>query len=169
MIAPRTITLSLATLFSAFYLLLAAPGQPQATPLWGHTVPFGSDKAEFDCLARTLYFEAGNQGRPGMEAVAAVVLNRVGNPAFPRTICGVVKQGGETAPCQFDWWCDGKSDVPSEPQPWRLAQEVAEEALTDLLQDPTGQALYFHANYVSSTFHAGLERTIQIGAHIFYR
>jgi N-acetylmuramoyl-L-alanine amidase len=168
MIARRTITLSLGLLTSALSLLLAAPGQSQATPLWGQA-PVALGQEEFDCLARTLYFEAGNQGRSGMEAVAAVVLNRVGNPAFPTTICGVVRQGGERAPCQFDWWCDGKSDVPAEPQPWRLAQEVAEEALADAIKDPTGQALYFHANYVTSASHAGLERTIQIGAHIFYR
>jgi N-acetylmuramoyl-L-alanine amidase len=168
MIARRTITLSLALLSSTLTLLLAAAGHAQATPLWGQATQV-SESEEFDCLARTLYFEAGNQGRPGMEAVAAVVLNRVGDPVFPATICGVVKQGGERPPCQFEWWCDGRSDVPSEPQPWQLAQEVAEEALADAIEDPTGQALYFHANYITSSFHTGLERTIEIGAHIFYR
>lgn len=167
MIARRIITPSLPLLFFSLIALVPA-GHAQATPLFGQTPP-PSEAKEFDCLARTLYFEAGNQGRPGMEAVAAVILNRLGDPAFPGTICGVVKQGGERAPCQFDWWCDGKSDVPAEPVPWQLAQEVAAEALSDPAEDPTGQALYFHANYVTSSFHAGLERTIQIGAHIFYR
>jgi spore germination cell wall hydrolase CwlJ-like protein len=168
MTARRTITLSLALLSSTLIPLIAPAGPARATPLWGEATSV-LEPEEFDCLARTLYFEAGNQGRPGMEAVAAVVLNRVRDPAFPATICGVVRQGGERPPCQFEWWCDGRSDAPSEPQPWRLAQQVAKEALTDPVDDPTGQALYFHANYITSSFHTGLERTIQIGAHIFYR
>ena len=66
------------------------------------------------CLALAMYWEAKAEGAEGMRAVAAVVLNRVAHPEFPRTVCGVVKQGGERPPCQFSWWCDGKSDQPTE-------------------------------------------------------
>lgn len=139
-------------------------------------VPHGQSRAGLalepnglHCLALTLYFEAGNQGREGMEAVAAVVLNRVQDPDFPATICAVVKEGGETAPCQFEWWCDGRSDLPRERVPWQMAREVAKEALIRSIEDPTGAALYFHANYITSAFHETRERTIQIGSHIFYR
>lgn len=155
-------------LFSFILIAFVLSGAAQATPLSGKAPP-PSETAELECLARTLYFEAGNQGRIGMEAVAAVVLNRLGDTAFPETVCGVVEQGGERPPCQFEWFCDGRSDVPAEAGPWQLAQEVAEEALAEAIEDPTGQALYFHANYITSSFHLGLERTIQIGAHIFYR
>ncbi len=66
------------------------------------------------CLALALYWEAKAEGPEGMLAVASVVLNRVAHPEFPDTVCGVVKQGGETPPCQFSWWCDGASDRPTE-------------------------------------------------------
>ena len=45
------------------------------------------------CLSRTIYWEAKNEGAAGMEAIASVVMNRLGHKGFPNTICGVVKQG----------------------------------------------------------------------------
>ncbi|MGH6921343.1 MAG: cell wall hydrolase, partial [Geminicoccaceae bacterium] len=57
------------------------------------------------CLALAMYWEAQSEGPDGMLAVAAVVLNRVAHPEFPDTVCGVVRQGGESPPCQFSWWC----------------------------------------------------------------
>ena len=62
------------------------------------------------CVALTMYWEARGEGRKGMLAVGSVVLNRVDDDRFPDSACGVVYQGGETPPCQFSWWCDGRSD-----------------------------------------------------------
>jgi spore germination cell wall hydrolase CwlJ-like protein len=45
-----------------------------------------------------------------MRAVASVIFNRVADQRFPNSVCGVVQEGGESPPCQFSWWCDGKSD-----------------------------------------------------------
>jgi len=36
-----------------------------------------------------------------MVAVGWAVLNRRNNPAFPNSVCEVVRQGGENPPCQF--------------------------------------------------------------------
>ncbi|MBE0618248.1 MAG: cell wall hydrolase, partial [Proteobacteria bacterium] len=55
------------------------------------------------CLARSIYWEAKGEGDAGMEAVANVVMNRLGHKGFPNTICGVVKQGHEQGACQFSW------------------------------------------------------------------
>ncbi len=81
------------------------------------------------CLALAMYWEAKTEGADGMRAVASVVLNRRAHPEFPDTVCGVVKQGGETPPCQFSWWCDGKSDRPTEAAAWQLAQSLALSSL----------------------------------------
>ena len=47
---------------------------------------------ELKCLATAIYFEARGETEQGQLAVAQVVLNRVKNPAYPNTICGVVYQ-----------------------------------------------------------------------------
>ncbi len=68
------------------------------------------------CLALSMCWEAKDQGREAMIAVGSVVLNRIASEDFPDTACEVVFEGGETPPCQFSWWCDGKSDRPTEPE-----------------------------------------------------
>jgi spore germination cell wall hydrolase CwlJ-like protein len=119
------------------------------------------------CLALAMYWEAKSEGPDGMLAVASVVLNRVAHPEFPDTVCGVVKQGGETPPCQFSWWCDGKSDRPVEARPWAIATRIAERALRAPPSDLTRGALFFHNISIETPWQR--ERTVQIGQHVFYR
>lgn len=121
------------------------------------------------CLARTVYFEARDDGRAGMEAVAAVVMNRVRDPEFPNDVCAVVKDGGEAPPCQFAYWCDGRSDQPENEELWALARDVAGHALDGALADPTGDALFFHSRGADAPFHEERTLTAEIGSHLFYR
>jgi spore germination cell wall hydrolase CwlJ-like protein len=121
------------------------------------------------CLALALYWEAKTEGPDGMRAVASVVLNRVAHPQFPSTVCGVVTQGGERPPCQFSWWCDGKSDRPTDPRAWRLARQIAQAALAKPPPDRTRGALFFHNAAIPTPWVRKRERTAQIGRHIFYR
>ena len=138
-----------------------------ASPAYGNTrMP---DDAEVHCMALALYFEAKGEGMDGMAAVAAVVLNRARHPEFPDEICGVIKDGGEQPPCQFSWWCDGKSDRPSEANAWLEARKVARDALTGRVVDRTRGALFFHNTGMSNPWHRLRQRTAQIGRHIFYR
>lgn len=132
-------------------------------------VPAAAEDAGEVCLARAVYFEALAEGREGMEAVAAVVLNRMAHDEFPETACAVVEDGGETPPCQFSYWCDGKSDQPEEAEPWALAREVANAALTAPPPDPTGGALFFHRTDIEPPFEEPRESTVTIGDHVFYR
>jgi len=121
------------------------------------------------CLALAMYWEARMEGREGMLAVASVVLNRRDHPEFPDTVCGVVTQGGETPPCQFSWWCDGKSDLPTEAKAWRQAERLAAEVLERPPRDRTGGALFFHATSLADPWHVERPRSARIGRHIFYR
>jgi N-acetylmuramoyl-L-alanine amidase len=109
------------------------------------------------------------KGPEGMRAVASVVLNRVAHPQFPDTVCAVVTEGGEQPPCQFSWWCDGKSDRPTEARAWRLARQIAHAALTDPPRDRTGGALFFHDAAIATPWLGKRERTVQIGRHIYPR
>lgn len=124
---------------------------------------------EQECLALAMYWEARGEGEAGMAAVGWTILNRVASPAFPSTACAVVYDGGETPPCQFSWYCDGRSDRPRVWSSWQSAMRVAAGLLTQPPDDPTSGALYFHSTQVRSAWHRGLARTARIGGHVFYR
>lgn len=132
----------------------------------------GADAAQDEqrrCLALSMYWEARSEGREGMTAVGWVVLNRVRSGDFPDTPCGVVYQGGERPPCQFSWWCDGKSDRPRDRESWSEALELAATLLSDPPRDPTRGALYFHSTAIDTPWKRRRERTARILGHVYYR
>jgi spore germination cell wall hydrolase CwlJ-like protein len=120
------------------------------------------------CLALAVYWESKGCSRKDMTAVGWVVLNRIADPDFPDAVCPVVKEGGETPPCQFSWWCDGKSDRPEDGEDWRLARTVAEQLQSDPPPDPTGGALFFHSKDITAPW-SDLQKTAEIDCHIFYK
>jgi hypothetical protein len=123
-----------------------------------------------DCLALNIYWEARAEPRLGQIAVAEVTLNRVADPAFPATVCAVVRQGEERGHdlCQFSWHCDGLDDRPRNPAAWQDALRLALLALTGRLPDPTDGALWFHSDEVHPDW-PQLAPIVKIGSHIFYR
>lgn len=127
----------------------------------------GVGSAQRDCLALALYWEARGEGERGMRAVGSVVLNRVADERFPSTVCRVVKQGGETPPCQFSWWCDGKSDRPRSATQWKTATTIAQQLIAGKAKDPTKGALFFHNTSVDPKW--PYKRTARIGNHVFYK
>ncbi len=121
------------------------------------------------CLSRTIYWEAKNVGVASMEAIASVVMNRLGHKGFPNTVCGVVKQGHEQGACQFSWWCDGRSDDAEEDKHYAVAKEIARKALNRQLTDRTGGAMYFRQRKATPGWSAEYIKTVEIGEHIFYK
>ncbi len=155
-------------LLSALVAGCAATPSPRGTP----SAPQPSrhvDSAEQRCLALAMYWEARGEGERGMLAVGSVVLNRVESREFPNHACAVVKQGGESPPCQFSWWCDGKSDVPRARPQWNAALANADSMLRARPKDPTYGALFFHSTAIKSRWLRSRQRTTRIGGHIFYR
>ena len=126
--------------------------------------------SELQCMALNLYFEARGETSAGQKAVGHVVLNRVGHAGFPKSVCDVVKQGGEDKRfrCQFSWWCDGLSDQPRNQRSWRQSILVAAEVFNETSYDPTHGALWYHADYVSPYWKRSMEKGPKIGKHIFY-
>ena len=104
-----------------------------------------------------------------MEAIASVVMNRLGHDGFPDTVCGVVKQGHEQGLCQFSWWCDGRSDSAFEEEPYKVSKEIARRALNLQLPDRTGGALYFHHRNVNPSWAAEYIKTDEVGEFAFYK
>lgn len=122
------------------------------------------------CLTQAIYYEAGLEPTAGQEAVAQVVLNRVRDPNYPNTVCGVVFQGAERITgCQFSFTCDGALSMGPVKWAWDRAREVAERALSGYVATRVGTATHYHADYVHPWWAPTLSKIDQIGAHIFYR
>ncbi|AEW05333.1 cell wall hydrolase SleB [Sulfobacillus acidophilus DSM 10332] len=110
-------------------------------------------------LAHLVQGEAGDQPFLGQVAVAAVVLNRLKTPGFPKTLAAVIWDPG-----QFESVSDGAYWQ----SPGPLAFMAAKAAMAGW--DPTGGALYF---YNPSLPHAAwmdtLPQTAVIGSQVFCR
>jgi spore germination cell wall hydrolase CwlJ-like protein len=122
------------------------------------------------CLAQAVYYEAAGEGMDGGRAVAQVVLNRLRHPGFPSTVCGVVYQGADRATgCQFSFTCDGSMQRIPVPSLWARSKQIAEQALKGRVFAPVGHATHYHADYVLPYWADSLDKSVQIGRHIFYR
>lgn len=128
-------------------------------------------KRQQECLARGIYFEARGEPAEGQAAVAQVILNRVRNPHYPNSICGVVYQNQHWYNrCQFSFACDRIKDRITEPRLYKLAQHIALETTNNRIWFPqVGSSTHYHATYVAPKWRKKMKRVGRIGLHIFYR
>lgn len=128
------------------------------------------DNAEIDLLARTIWGEARGEGTQGMHAVANVIMNRVKKGGW----YGATVQDVVLKPYQFSVW--NKDDpnrekalsvTVADSQFW-TAKKLASLAYNGQLDDITGGAINYHANYVNPSWAASMKKTATIGKHIFY-
>lgn len=126
---------------------------------------------EQQCLATGIYFEARGESLRGQAAVAQVVLNRVRNPAYPSTICGVVYQNQHLRNrCQFSFACDGKKDVITNRKAYKTAEDIAMAVTAGKIFLPeVASSTHYYAQYVSPGWARSMEKMKKIGLHIFYR
>lgn len=128
-----------------------------------------ADPAELACLALNVYHEARGESLRGQAAVAHVTLNRARSARYPDRICEVVTQGWSGV-CQFSWYCDGRSDRPSDMAAFATALRVSLDAISGRKADPTGGATYFVARRIGQPdWTKRLKRTASIDGHHFYR
>ena len=118
---------------------------------------------ELECLATGIYFESKGEPLKGQLAVGQVIANRAASGRFPSTYCGVLFQRG-----QFSF-IHGRSlpHVAHSKTQWQTAVAIAKIVDQDLKDSVVGNALFFHARYVSPGWH--LKRVASIGNHIFFR
>lgn len=168
-VAPPTEPSTVTGNFDRFVDPVSLP-TTSATPAVGYGATLPDLEVEIHCLALNIYWEARSEPLLGKIAVAKVTLNRVKDPAFPDSICDVVRQGEETVlhQCQFSWFCDGRNDVPLNEAAWRHAEEVAHLVVFYGAPDPTRGALWYHADYADPPWTRSMTRTTQIGRHIYY-
>ena len=141
-----------------------------APPFEGFAQGDGDARRSLECLTAAVYYEARSEPLDGQRAVAQVVLNRVRNPSYPASVCGVVYQGAERRTgCQFTFTCDGSMGYRREPAAWETAQQVAQAALAGYVYDPVGSATNYHAQSIQPWWASSLTRVAAIGSQIFYK
>ena len=128
--------------------------------------------AEHKCLSEVLYYEARGEGAGGQKAIAEVVFHRMNRGNYGHSICAVVYEGKEKPGCQFSFACN--ADVmkrAKRPEEWRQAELLAAQILTGqvALKNSTGGALNYHAVSVAPDWAETMDRTTQIGNHVFYK
>ena len=127
---------------------------------------------QLECLARNIYYEAGNQPFEGKVAVAQVTINRAESGQFPKDICQVVYQKNvvyERVLCQFSWYCETATMMkPRNIAVFKESEMVARQVLLEGFRLPSLQkALYFHATHINPKWNR--ERVAIIAGHVFYK
>jgi spore germination cell wall hydrolase CwlJ-like protein len=127
--------------------------------------------AEHKCLSEVLYYEARGEGAGGQKAIAEVVFHRMNRGNYGHSICAVVYEGKGKPGCQFSFTCNGDVKRPKQEAAWQQSEALAAQILTGqvALKNATGGALNFHAVSVAPDWAETMDKTTQIGNHIFYR
>jgi spore germination cell wall hydrolase CwlJ-like protein len=127
--------------------------------------------AEHKCLSEALYYEARGEGTGGQKAVAEVVFHRMNRGDYGHSICAVVYEGSKRSGCQFSFTCNGDMKRAKQAAAWHQAEALAAQILTGqvALKNATGGALNYHAVSVAPDWAETMDKTTQIGNHVFYR
>jgi hypothetical protein len=143
-------------------VLTEAGSLPELVGMVDTAAPMGE---ELRCLAGAVYFEARGEPLAGQLAVAQVIINRSEDRRFPRSYCGVVAQPG-----QFSFMRGSRMPAARESSSaWTRAVAIAQIAHQGLWESEAGNAVFFHARYVSPGWSRTKTRLAQIDTHIFYR
>jgi spore germination cell wall hydrolase CwlJ-like protein len=127
--------------------------------------------AEHRCLTEVLYYEARGEGRRGQQAIAEVVFHRMNRGNYGNSICAVVYEGAGHPGCQFSFVCNGDLARNKDAAAWKESEALAAQILTNRvpLRNATEGATNFHAVSVMPDWADTMNKTTQIGNHIFYR
>lgn len=129
-----------------------APLSPPPGPTVVPPIPVELDESAVDIMARTCWGEARGEGRPGIEAVASVIMNRANNPRWwgsgVKSVC--LKQ------YQFSCWLvddpnhDKLTRVDKTNAAFVLCLEVCRAAMRGKLADPTNGADHYYDTSIPS-------------------
>ena len=116
-----------------------------------------SSSNDLNLLARAIYGEARGEPYAGQVAVGAVILNRVRDSRFPKTLAGVVYQSGA-----FEVVSDGQINL----SPNSTAYQAARDAMNGW--DPTyGCLYYYNPRTATNRWIKSLPISVTIGSHVF--
>lgn len=136
---------------------IAGPNTLSAMGIVSSSGSTSASSSNIELLARAVYGEARGEPYAGQVAVAAVILNRVEDSRFPKTISGVVYQSGA-----FDVVSDGQINL----TPNSTAYQAARDALNGW--DPTyGCLYYYNPKTATNAWIKQLPISVTIGSHVF--
>jgi spore germination cell wall hydrolase CwlJ-like protein len=140
-----------------------------APPFHLHAASPAEQARAVRCLTDAIYYEAATEPEQGQRAVAQVVVNRLRDPHFPKSVCGVVYEGwARRTGCQFSFVCDGSiRRRHADRALWDRLRPLAEQALSGYVVPEVGSATHYYAHYVRPNWVGTVARITQIGAHIF--
>ncbi|WP_234340290.1 spore cortex-lytic enzyme [Gorillibacterium timonense] len=117
----------------------------------------GISENDIKIMSNAVYGESRGEPYRGQVAVAAVILNRVGDSNFPNSVSGVIFQPGA-----FTAVADG--------QIWLTPNDTSRRAVQDAINgvDPTnGCTYYFNPETATSKWIWSRPQVMKIGKHIF--
>jgi spore germination cell wall hydrolase CwlJ-like protein len=133
------------------------------------------DVVDAHWMALTMWGEARSSGEEGMRAVGHVIANRRLSGRHGAFATDTVSEAW-----QFSCWNAGDPNLRAmqnvetlphdgrEYRMWQAAKRVAGEILAGQSEDPTGGALFYHADYVAPRWAEGVPAVTRIGRHLFY-
>ena len=125
-------------------------------------VPSPAVAAEWCCMLKNVYHEARGEGVAGMQAVAAVTLNRAAQTNT--SVCDTVY-----APKQFSWANTAKGRNKPITGDTATVYAVVAQAMTGALIDITSGATHYHTKQVKPVWRKALDKVVVINNHIFYK
>lgn len=120
---------------------------------------FGAHSSR-ECLMRAMYFESNRSNEEGMLAVGTVVMNRLADRRYPKTVCGVVGQKNQFAPGVMYKPMKEKRSV-------ALAARVADAVLAGARHPGVRRAQHFHTAGLRFPYD-NMHYVLEAGGNEFY-
>ncbi|WP_420842247.1 cell wall hydrolase [Devosia lacusdianchii] len=149
--------------FSTKAMLRAAALVVAASSLGGCSfmgLNFGmAQLSEKECLMRAMYFESNRSSAEGMLAVGTVVMNRVADSRYPKSVCGVVGQKNQFAQGVLTKKMTDSGAV--------LAAQVADQVLRGARHPGVQNAQHFHTAGLRFPYN-NMYYVLEAGGNEFY-
>lgn len=140
-------------------LLVALPLFAVALPGCAILSPFAS-QSQRECMTRVMYFESNRSSDEGMLAVGTVVMNRMADPRYPKSVCAVVGQKNQFAP--------GVMHKPmKEKRSLQRAGRMAEAVLNGARHPAIPHAKHFHQAGLRFPYN-NMHYVLEAGGNEFY-
>ena len=115
--------------------------------------------SEKECLMRAMYFESNRSSSEGMLAVGTVVMNRVHDARYPKSVCGVVGQKNQFAQGVLTRKMTDSGAV--------LAAQVADQVLRGARHPGVQNAQHFHTAGLRFPYN-NMYYVLEAGGNEFY-
>ena len=112
-----------------------------------------------ECLMRAMYFESNRSSADGMLAVGTVVMNRLNDPRYPKSICAVVGQKNQFAQGVLTRKMTDSGAI--------LASQMADRVLSGSRHPGVQSAQHFHTAGLRFPYN-NMHYVLEAGGNEFY-